>query len=159
VIRQVETADWERLRDARLRALTDAPEAFLETLANAEVFPDERWQDRATPTDKQATFVVEREGVFDGMATGFVADDPATVYLVGMWVEPELRGTGTAGELVARVVDWARACGSDRVLLSVERDNGRAARLYEKCGFVELAEMPPLPYEPNPGNRFYAFEL
>ena len=93
------------------------------------------------------------------MVTGFVAGDPSSVYLVGMWVAPELRGTEAARDLVGRVVEWARARGSERVLLSVERDNGRAARLYEKCGFVELDEMPPFPYEPNPGNRFYEFRL
>jgi len=62
-------------------------------------------------------------------------------------------------KLVERVVDWSRAYGRSRVVLSVEGDNGRAARLYEKCGFVELEAPPPLPYEPGPGNRFYAYML
>jgi GNAT superfamily N-acetyltransferase len=159
VIRQVETADWELMRDVRLRALDEAPEAFLQTLADAQLFPEEHWRDRATPKDVQATFVVDRAGVFDGIVTGFVAEDPSTVYLVGMWVTPVLRGTDTARDLVARLAEWARARGSERVRLSVERDNGRAARLYEKCGFVELDKMPPFPYEPNPGNRFYELEL
>jgi hypothetical protein len=41
----------------------------------------------------------------------------------------------------------------------VEGGNARAARFYEKCGFVEPAEPPPLPYEPRPGARFYELTL
>jgi ribosomal protein S18 acetylase RimI-like enzyme len=76
-----------------------------------------------------------------------------------MWVAPELRGTGVARELVERVVEWSRAHGRARVVLSVEAGNAAAARLYEKCGFLELDEMPKLPYEPRHGNRFYVYAL
>jgi ribosomal protein S18 acetylase RimI-like enzyme len=159
VIREIRPDDWRRLRDVRLRALATDPEAFLETHANASTLPDERWQERATSEDEQSAFVVERDGRFDGMVGCFVADDPATVFLVGMWVAPELRGSGVARDLGERIVDWARARGAERVCLSVEADNVRAARLYEKCGFVETDDPPPFPYRPNEGNRFYVFEL
>jgi ribosomal protein S18 acetylase RimI-like enzyme len=46
-----------------------------------------------------------------------------------------------------------------RVVLSVEPGNDRAARLYEKCSFVEIPQPAELPYEPNADNRFYASEL
>jgi ribosomal protein S18 acetylase RimI-like enzyme len=93
------------------------------------------------------------------MVSAVVGDDPATVYLVGMWVAPALRGSGLARQLVGQVAAWSRRHGRSRIVLSVEGDNTRAARLYEKCGFVELSEPPPLPYEPNPGNRFYEYTL
>jgi ribosomal protein S18 acetylase RimI-like enzyme len=159
VIRRVETGDWERLRDVRLRALAADPEAFLETVDTARAFPAEQWRERATPSGDQVTFVAERGDAFDGMVVGFVRGDPATVYLVGMWVAPEFRGSGVAQALVERVLGWAREHGRRRVLLSVEAGNDRAARLYEKCGFVELPEQPEMPYEPNPGNRFFGYEL
>ncbi len=137
MIRQVLREDWDRLRDVRLRALAHDPEAFLETHAQASAFPDELWQQRATPAGDRSSFVIERDRRFDGLVSCFVADDPATVFLVAMWVAPELRGTGNARALVERVVDWAREHGAARVCLSVEPNNERAARLYEKCGFVE----------------------
>lgn len=155
MIRQVQTDDWQRLRDVRLRALADEPYAFLETHAGASAFPEERWRERATPTDRSASFLYEREGSDEGMVSCFVSD-AGDVVLVAMWVAPELRGTGAARELVEAVVDWARAHGRPRVVLSVEGENVRAAVLYEKCAFERLPEPPPLPYEPNPGNRFYA---
>jgi ribosomal protein S18 acetylase RimI-like enzyme len=159
MIRQIQKEDWQRLRDVRLRALAQAPEAYLETYANASSFPDELWMERATPDDEGCSFAVERDGRFDGLVSCFVADDPATVFLVAMWVTPELRGTALASELVEQVVDWAREHRAERVCLSVEPENERAARLYEKCGFAETKSPPPFPYEPNPGNRFYVFEL
>lgn len=160
MIRRVEPDDWERLRDARLRALASDPDAFLQKVEEARTFPNEHWQERARPSDDQVTFVHEGDDAFNGMVTAFVTDDePGTSYLVGMWVAPELRGSGVAAELVARIAAWSRERGLARVILSVERSNLRAAGLYEKCGFVELTEQPPLPYEPNSGNRFYAFSL
>jgi ribosomal protein S18 acetylase RimI-like enzyme len=41
------------------------------------------------------------------MVATFVADDPSTAYLVGMWVAPELRRTGIADDLVA-AARWKR---------------------------------------------------
>jgi ribosomal protein S18 acetylase RimI-like enzyme len=93
------------------------------------------------------------------MVSCFVADDPANVFLVAMWVAGEQRGTGVARDLVERVVNWAREHGAARISLSVEPGNDRAARLYEKCGFAKTDEPPPFPYEPRPDNRFYVLEL
>jgi ribosomal protein S18 acetylase RimI-like enzyme len=156
VIRQTSADDWELLREVRLRALADSPEAFLDTVAVASTFPESRWRERATPSDRQACFLRE-EG--SGMVSCFVADDPTTVFLVAMWVAPELRGTGVARDLVEHVVSWAREHAAARVCLSVEPGNERAARLYERCGFAETDDPPPFPYEPKAGNRFYVLEL
>jgi GNAT superfamily N-acetyltransferase len=159
VITQIREVDWQRLRDVRLRALEQDPAAFLETHANASTFPEERWRERATPRDSQASFAFERDGRYDGLVSCFMGDDPATVFLVAMWVAPELRGTGAAQQLVESVLDWGRRRRAERVCLSVEGDNPRAARLYEKCGFLETCEPPAFPYQPNPGSLFYVFEL
>jgi len=156
VIKQATADDWQQLRDVRLRALADSPEAFLETVEHASTFPESRWRSRATPSDTQASFLHD-DGA--GMVSCFVADDPATVFLVAMWVAGAERGTGLARDLVEQVVTWARDHGAARVCLSVEGDNDRAARLYEKCGFVETDDPPPFPYEPRPDNRFYVREL
>jgi GNAT superfamily N-acetyltransferase len=159
MIRRVETDDWERLRDVRLRALASDPDAFLETVEDARTFPDERWRGRARPSEHDVTFVDERDGVFNGMVSAFLDDDAETVHLVGMWLAPDLRGSGVARELVERIIEWSRSHGRVRVVLSVERGNARAARLYEKCGFVEPDTPPPFPYEPRPGTRFYEYTL
>jgi RimJ/RimL family protein N-acetyltransferase len=158
MIRQVEPADWDVLRDVRLRALQEDPDAFLATHAQESRFSDEQWQGRAAQTDA-ASFIVQGAEGAEGLVTGFVDDDPATVFLVGMWVAPARRGDGTASELVAHVVEWARVRGAKRVSLSVEGHNLRAARLYERCGFTETEDPPEFPYKPNEGNRYFVLEL
>jgi GNAT superfamily N-acetyltransferase len=156
VIRQTTADDWELLREVRMRALGDSPEAFLDTAEHAASLPEDLWRARATPSSTQACFLRE-DGA--GMVSCFVAGDPSSVFLVAMWLAPHLRGTGVARELVERVVGWARERGAARVALSVEPGNDRAARLYEKCGFAATADPPPFPYEPRADNRFYVLEL
>jgi RimJ/RimL family protein N-acetyltransferase len=159
VVRRVDIDDWQRLRGVRLRALASDPDAFLQTLEQAQTFPDEHWHERARPSDTQVTFVHEHGDLFDASVSAFVADAPGVSYLVGMWVAPELRGSGLASELVACILDWSRERALSRVVLSVEGGNTRAVRLYEKCGFVELVEQPPLPDQPHSGNRFFEYPL
>ena len=159
LIRRVEPSDWQSLREVRLRALASDPDAFLETVENACTFPVEQWRERARPGERSVTFVCERAGAFDAMVTAFVGQDTKTVYLVGMWVAPDLRGSGVARELVEQVAEWSRGRGRSRVVLSVANGNVRAGRLYEKCGFVELDAQPLLPYEPGPGEHFYVYTL
>ena len=146
MIRATRREDWQLLRDVRLRALQEAPYAFLTTYEEAAVHPDDLWQERATPGDRAVTFVLEGDGRFEGIVAGFADEEAPTVYLVAMWVAPERRGSGVARQLVEQVVEWARGRGADRVILSVEPRNERAARLYERCGFVRLAERPKLPW-------------
>ncbi len=119
LIRQLEPDDWRRLRDARLRALASDPDAFLVTLDEARKYPDERWRERAAQTESNVTFVYERADGFDAMVGAFSRDDAESVYLVGMWVASDLRGSGVARQLVERVVAWARGRGCSRVVLSV----------------------------------------
>lgn len=146
MIRTIRPEDWELLREARLRALQEAPSAFLTTYEEAAAFPDEHWRERATPGEHTTTFVLDEGGAFEGLVAGFADEEAPTVYLVAMWVAPERRGSGVARQLVEQVVEWARGRGADRVILSVEPGNERAARLYERCGFVRLAEQPKLPW-------------
>jgi ribosomal protein S18 acetylase RimI-like enzyme len=159
VIRQIDESDWEDLREVRLRALASDREAFLDQVEEARELPEAHWRTRAGASASSATFVEERDGAFVAMVSAFVADDPATAYLVSMWVVPELRGSGVAIELVERVLEWSRDNRRSRVVLSVEPGNDRAARLYEKCGFAEIPRPAQLPYEPTPNNRFFAYEL
>jgi ribosomal protein S18 acetylase RimI-like enzyme len=138
VIRETRAEDWQLYRDVRLRALAEAPYAFLTRYDEAVARPDGAWQEAAGPRDRSVTFVADADGRFDGMVAGFVDDDPRVVFLVAMWVDPVARGTGLAARLVERVVDWAREREADCVRLAVEPGNDRAARLYERCGFVRV---------------------
>jgi RimJ/RimL family protein N-acetyltransferase len=128
-VRRASGDDWERLRDLRLRALADAPDAFLTTLEEACARTDDEWRAWA-----ESTVVFVDDG-FTGMAGGFVQAD-GTPMLIGMWVAPERRGSGLAEALAGAVVDWARGLGAPRIVLWVVIGNAPAERLYERVGFV-----------------------
>jgi GNAT superfamily N-acetyltransferase len=138
--------DWERIRDVRLAALRDAPDAFSSTLEGSEGQPQWRWEGWATGEGwgaTVATFVEEpRPGAgFTALATAAAfKDDPRVVHLFAMWVAPEARRSGIGRELVERVVSWAAESGAAEVFLRVTEGNDVAARLYRACGFVLDAE-------------------
>jgi GNAT superfamily N-acetyltransferase len=153
VIRQTTADDWRQLREVRLRALADAPTAFASSLEAEQDLPETHWRQIAGSDDHHAAFAVEHGAGFAGMVRCFLAYEPEEVFLVNMWVAPELRGGGHARELVERVVAWARRHGARRVVLSLEEANERARRLYERNGFARPRVAPRLPYTPGAADR------
>jgi RimJ/RimL family protein N-acetyltransferase len=128
-VRRALPEDWQELRELRLQALADAPDAFLTTLDEARARSDSEWREWIENT------VVFVDDEFAGMAGGFVQEDGIPM-LIGMWVAPERRGTGLAEALALAVIEWARALGAPRIVLWVVIGNVAAERFYERIGFV-----------------------
>src|SRR3954447_22245695 len=135
--------DEDRLRDIRLRALADAPQAFASTLAREQTFTRDVWTSRLTDGDSVNLLAVE-EGEPVAMATGRL-DDPDTAHLLGMWVAPQARGGGVAALLIDAVTGWARDRGARHLVLWVTDVNRVARALYDKSGFRPTGERQPLP--------------
>jgi len=140
-IRRVRPDDAEPLRDARLAALKETPEAFVSRYAEEALEPPEFWLARATQSaagEQVATFVAERDGRFVATVTGLRLVRPGPAELVGMWVDASERRHGLGRRLVETVCDWAAATGADRIEVSVHLPNEPAQTLYESAGFVAL---------------------
>ena len=132
-VRALAAGDEETVRSLRLRALTEAPQQFSSTYEREAVRTVEEWSRWFSPG---ATFVFEDDGAPLGLAAAVPDDvDPAVVWLMAMWVEPDARGTGAAGALVEAVVAWARRHEASLVVLHVVDANAPARRLYERHGF------------------------
>ena len=143
--------DLDEVRDVRIRAMADAPYAFGSTLERERSLSDSDWRLRiergpwwlARPDDR---------GSAVGLVAGMVdPDEPAARQLVGMWVDPSARGTGTAGRLVEAVLAWARDDGAEGVVLWVADGNERAERLYARMGFSRNGRRAALPPDPEKG--------
>lgn len=121
------------MRDLRLQALTDAPEAFGSTYSRelARTTTDwQRWLSRGV------TLILEDAGQAKGLVAGVPdLDDPTIVYLTAMWVHPGLRGSGSGDALVTELLAWARTTGATTVRLDVISTNTHARRLYQRHGF------------------------
>ncbi|MFF3828717.1 GNAT family N-acetyltransferase [Streptomyces griseus] len=167
VTRAVRAEEWPQVRQLRLDALRDpaAPVAFLESYEEAAARPDAYWQDRAAASaagggGRVRQFVAESpEGVWVGSVTVLVespADEvrfgeaPAMeqAHLVGVFVRPEVRGTGVTDALFREAVAWAWSRSSprlERVRLYVHERNPRAAAFYRRFGFVPSGQRIPAP--------------
>ena len=140
--------DWAQVREIRLLALAEAPQAFASRLADERDRPESVWRDRVSSPDA-STFLAldDREAV--GLVTVFRRpEDHARASLVSMWVMPSLRCRGIGTALTQAVLDWADQRGVQIVNLWVTETNDAAHRMYERCGFVESGERQPLPSDP-----------
>jgi dihydropteroate synthase len=132
-------------RDLRLRALADAPDAYRETLAEAQARDDAAWQALAARRPDRVQLVAERGGAPVGMAVAVIdAADPVRADLYAMWVAPEARGGGAGRALVDAALRWTRARAALEMSLRVSEGNDPARALYRGCGFRETGERPPL---------------
>lgn len=148
-VRPTRAADWEVLRELRLRALADAPDAFASTLEKEAAFPEEVWRQRAEGGAGSGSFIACEDGAGIGMARIFAeADTPGRMHLVGMWVDPRHRRRGVAKALVEQAVRWAEERRAREVILWVVDRNLQARRLYERAGFRPTGERQPLPSNP-----------
>ncbi len=151
-VRRIHADEGARLRDLRLRALAEAPDAFATSLGAARARPQAYWEEfaeRAATSDTTATFVVEDGAQWHGLGGGFFLEGRRdTAELVAMWVDPARRRSRIGTALVDAIVQWARGRGAKRVQLWVTQSNDRAISLYVRHGFVETAHTETLPSNP-----------
>jgi ribosomal protein S18 acetylase RimI-like enzyme len=153
--------EWDLVREVRLAALADDPEAFCAVLEREQRFDEAAWRERLASAG--TTWLLARGEAAGGAAgvagevVGVVASevvgvvavedvDEATADLVSFWVRPEARGGGVGSALIEAGCDLARSHGRTRVTLEVGDHNVRAQRLYARHGFEptgHTSTMPP----------------
>jgi ribosomal protein S18 acetylase RimI-like enzyme len=140
-VRKLTAVDVPALRDLRLESLRLHPEYFG---ADLEV------EEAMTVADMTARMGsgVSLGGFFNGALSGMVVfvkpDRKKTGHtgdLGAMYVRENARGSGLADALVQALIE--EACGRvDQIKLTVNADNLRAIRLYERNGFREIGRYP-----------------
>jgi GNAT superfamily N-acetyltransferase len=153
LVRATTRDDWQAMREIRLQALRDAPDAFGSTYARDAAFAPAEWQRRAARDGSFFAFLdAKPAGLAEpaGVAGGY-QEEPGVVELISMFVRPEGRGHGVGEALVDAVVAWAQNRDATSVHLWVTETNKHARRLYERCGFTVTPERQPLPSNPALG--------
>jgi GNAT superfamily N-acetyltransferase len=162
-IRRIRADEGLRLRDIRLRALADSPMAYGSTLAREQAYPEAVWHERAAngaAADKSVTFVADHDNRLVAMATGLppesdhhaVSPTPsplASPMMVGVYVDGGVRRQGIGVELVAAVIEWARARGWARLRVWITSGNAPALALYRRCGFRATGATRPNAHTPG----------
>ena len=132
-IRQIQADESLLLKEVRLAALEDSPDAFATKLEQALERPDEYWKERTrNGAGGQKEFCVlaidDQETV--GMAIGFPdKEDPLIIFLISMWVAP-----------AALAVMAAAGRGAASILAGVMPANSRALAFYTKLGFTQVSD-------------------
>src|SRR5262245_66225043 len=121
LIRPMTEHDAHTLRHIRLRALLDSPLAFGSTYAKESVLNGSEWLDKArrwTDPNHGATFLA-----FDGHDCGGIVacfkdqQVPGRVWLVSMWVAPQVRRRHVGERLVGEIDRWAVGHGARQLML------------------------------------------
>jgi GNAT superfamily N-acetyltransferase len=95
-VRVLEESEWALYRDVRLRALSESPDSFTATLADEADRDEQFWRDRMT---RSYWLVAERDAVPQGIVSlGPYEQDPSAAEVFGLYVVPDARGTGVAGD-------------------------------------------------------------
>lgn len=138
VIERITPAQWKLLRELRLAALLDAPDAFGQSYEDAVRQPESDWRqtaEAASHGDRRAWFIGRDDA---GQAVGIVQArrrPPDDCLLFSMWVAPLARRSGAGRALVQAVDDWGATWGATRVVLWVIAGNESAMRFYDRIGF------------------------
>lgn len=155
MIRALREDEWPLLRELRLRALRDSPDAFSPLAEDVAREADDYWQRgaRAFASGAASLLVAERDGHAVGLVSATAVGD--TGYIGAMWLEPAARGAGLGRELLDSACAALRARGCVRLALSVTESNTAAIALYESAGFARTGESKPL----RPGSPLRNLEM
>jgi RimJ/RimL family protein N-acetyltransferase len=124
-------ANWREFAVVRLRALTDSLGVDDPQYRHESSFTAAQWRRRLR---EHAQFAL----LADGRAVGLISaqrENPQSVYLYSLWLDPDARGHGLARPLVEAAVEWARSQRVQTVTLRVAADNAVARAVYESVGF------------------------
>lgn len=140
--------EWTELRDIRLSALKESPEAFLATYDTESEFDEARWRSEFARCDWHIGF---DNGIAVSLlgCTRDIGRPDSAPYLEYLWVTPAARRRGAASDILSHVLDRLRASGVRTVYLWVLDGNDAAVRLYRRAGFVSSNETQPLASRPG----------
>lgn len=135
VVRRLRSDEAELLRDVRLAALADSPDAFGETLDDAR---SADWRARAVDgaaLADRAVFVALSGAIPAGMVFVKCGSPPDPAFLGGMWVQPEFRRRHVGASLVQHALDFLRSAGQTELSLWVTRGHDGVLKFYQGLGF------------------------
>lgn len=157
-IRLLAPSDWRVLRQVRLRALRDSPQAFLSTYDQERAYGEPRWRCEFQRGRWTVGAVRGRAVGLLGVTRGYdVAADER--YLEYLWIAPGHRRSGLGLTLIRTVIGQLRTIGIRTVYLWVLDGNELALGLYRRVGFASTGLRQPLERRPGISEERFALDL
>jgi RimJ/RimL family protein N-acetyltransferase len=143
VIRQLGADEWPLFRQMRLTALQSDERYFTDSHADAEAWPDEKWQGLM---ENAAIFVAFDGGAPVGLGA-ISCEGEDTAELWAAFVLPAYRKRGLQTRLLEARIAWARAQpGVRRVTVAHREDNPISRQAILRAGFVHTHTKPAVPH-------------
>jgi ribosomal protein S18 acetylase RimI-like enzyme len=148
VMHVLDKNQWTWLRDIRLTALKDSPEAFLSNYERELAYIESDW---LAEFRRGEWTVCLRHAEPIGLigATSELGTPPNKRYLEYMWVSPLYRRDGVAADMLENVLERLASSGVDTIMLWTLDGNEPARRFYEKCGFTSTGTRQKLAEDPE----------
>ena len=136
-IRTLQPTAWETVKDLRIRAVTDSPDAF-DPLDPELAASDDYWRRLTEAVASPGSDVLVVEASDNGpMGMAYVRiDEQRAGHIGAMWVDPHLRGSGVGRRLLAEAIAWHAAQAVQLIRLFVTEGNNVASSLYASAGFT-----------------------
>lgn len=142
MIRRLGASDLEAFKHLRLMSLEIEPENYASTHAEWAAMPDEEWCQYLTGEPVFAGFDGDKPVALAGVIHQVRERMAHRASVAMVFVVPERRGSGLAGEIMDHVIAYARECGLLQLELAVHAGNARAVRFYERLGFERYGLLP-----------------
>jgi GNAT superfamily N-acetyltransferase len=139
-IRILERGDATAFHQAHIRALTDHPGAFGNSLDEQLRMTEEQVADMLAPIPQRFSLGAFEDDALIGFACFYQAPRQKMRHrghVWGMYVAPEARGRGLGRVLMAELIERARGLeGLEEIVLAATVGNSHAKRVYTEVGFA-----------------------
>ncbi len=130
-IKKISADDWRSLRELRLKAVVDSPEAFGDSIEVIENRSEEYWINGINSSD---VFISQAIDKWVGMII-FKQDSDGVWSIKSLWVEPDYRKQGIGKMLMEKAIESAKENHVSLIELGVNTESESAINLYKSLGF------------------------
>jgi GNAT superfamily N-acetyltransferase len=135
-VTQLHRSQSSTLKSMRLKALADAPSAFVTTLESELDRPSVYWEEQFD----RATWVIAQDRIAPGDPVGIAAlvqPDPGSPvrFIESVWVKPEYRWCGVLRQMLDHLEERAKEDGATELRLWVLDTNESVVWAYQKLDF------------------------
>jgi RimJ/RimL family protein N-acetyltransferase len=141
-IRRIRKEECDVYKEIRLRALKEAPYAFLTTYNSAMQRSDDMWRQQvfeAATGANQAIFIVfSEENIPIGLAALYRSStERKSGEMAQVWIAPEYRKREIGTELLGQVIHWGKENEITELEARIMEGNEQAIAFYKKNNFTE----------------------
>ena len=134
--KKLSSADWEKFKELRLKALQSDPQAFGGTY-ESEVSHDQEYWKTLLDNPERCFFAAEHQNTLIATAGAKKIQDRDSAYaIIGVYTSPEFRGKGVSSRLISLVEDEVKNRGIKQLELWVNAEQEHAVASYKKAGFA-----------------------